>query len=117
MRPFSFIGTVIPMDPKTFSAFIDEWDEYLRTRMGHEEREHRFARMVKLSEEVGELASEVLAAEGDQRKEKLVDKTREDLEAEFGDVFITLFLLAKAYDIDVFAAANTKMEKIRERGK
>lgn len=105
------------MDPKTFSAFINEWDEYLLTRTGHAEREHRFARMVKLSEEVGELAAEVLAAEGDQRKEKLVDKTREDLEAEFGDVFITLFLLAKSYDIDVFAAASAKMEKIQKRGK
>ena len=100
-----------------FSDFIEEWDEYLSKRTGHADREHKFARMVKLSEEVGELASEILAAEGDQRKEKLQDKTREDLESEFADVLITLHLLARSYDVDLEEAARQKIERIRAKGK
>lgn len=100
-----------------FRDFIDEWDAYLLKRTGHGDREHKFARMVKLSEEMGELASEVLAAEGDQRKEKLANKTREDLESEFADVLITLHLLAKSYGIDMDAAAAQKIERIRAKGK
>jgi NTP pyrophosphatase (non-canonical NTP hydrolase) len=102
---------------KDFTDFIEEWDEYLLERTGHTDREHKFARTVKLSEEVGELASEVLAAEGDQRKEKLLDKTREDLESEFADVLITLHLLAKSYDVDMEKVAMRKIERIRAKGK
>jgi len=105
------------MNWNDFTAFISEWDSYLRARTKHGDREHKFARMVKLSEEVGELASEVLAAEGDQRKSKLEDKKPEDLEDEFADVLITLFLLAKSYDIDMLAATERKVEKIRAKGK
>ena len=100
---------------KEIEEFITEWDEYLRNRNGHGEREHIFARMVKLSEEMGELASEVLASQGEQRKEKLKDTNREELEDEFADVFLSLLFLAKSFDVDIFAASQNKVGKIRKR--
>ena len=105
------------MNLKDLNDFVEEWDAYLLKRTGHSDREHKFARTVKLTEEVGELASEILSAEGDQRKEKLEGKKREDLEHEFADVLITLFLLAKSYDIDMEEVTSRKMAHIRAKGK
>lgn len=71
-------------------------------------------RTVKLSEEVGELASEVLASLSLQRKEKL-----QEHELKFGeevaDVLITTLLLAERMGVDVETALREKMEKINKR--
>lgn len=78
-------------------------------------REEILARMTKLTEESGELADEVLAHSGHQRKEKLEEKETDALEKEFADVFITTLLLAEEMGIDVSAALRLKIEKINAR--
>jgi NTP pyrophosphatase (non-canonical NTP hydrolase) len=79
------------------------------------EREEILARMTKLTEEVGELADEVLASSGYQRQEKLDAKESDALAKEFADVIITTLLLAKTMKVDVPAALRMKIEKIDAR--
>ena len=74
-----------------------------------------FARTIKLGEEYGELCDAVLASVGDQRKTKLAKEKAGDLEGEFADVMIVLFMLAKAMDVDVMRALETKIRKIKVR--
>ena len=69
---------------------------------------------VKISEEVGELCSEVLHSFGDQRKEKTENHVNE-IDLEFADVIITTLLLARSMNIDINKALETKINKIRKR--
>lgn len=77
--------------------------------------ERAFARMVKLTEEVGELADEVLASQGDQRKEKLEEKRAEGLGDEIADVLITTLILAASLEVNVPEALARKITKIETR--
>lgn len=79
------------------------------------EAERVFARMVKLTEEVGELADEVLVSQGDQRKEKLEGKNEESLGDEIADVLITTLVLAASLNVDVPKALARKIVKIETR--
>ncbi len=79
------------------------------------EKERVFARVAKLTEEVGELSGEVLASMGSQRKEKLKDYNRSNLSDEFADVIITTLLLAKIMEVDIEDALKSKIEKINNR--
>ena len=103
------------MTLESFQQFIDEQDALFRSvkSASETEKERIFARTVKLGEEYGELCDEVLASVGDQRKGKL-DKEH-DLEGEFADVVIVAFLLAKAMNVDMTQALETKIKKIREK--
>lgn len=74
-----------------------------------------FARMVKVTEEVGELASEVLASQGDLRKEKLEKRDDESLGDEIADVLITTLMLAASLNVDVPGALARKIAKIEKR--
>lgn len=98
-----------------FQRFIDEQDAFFRTlkNTSQSERERIFVRTIKLGEEFGELCDEVLAAAGDQRKDKLGES--HDLEGEFADVVIVTFLLAKAMKVDMGEALSKKIEKIKEK--
>ncbi len=78
-------------------------------------REEILARLAKLTEEVGELADEVLANSGNQRKEKLALKESHALSSEFADVVITSCLLAEQMGVDVADALTHKIVKINER--
>lgn len=71
---------------------------------------------VKISEEVWELSWEVLSSFWLQRKEKLVENWKENLENEFADVILSTLLLAKTMDVDINLALEKKLEKIKERG-
>lgn len=81
------------------------------------DREHVFARTIKLGEEYGELCDEVLASIDGQRQEKMIGREAAHLEDEFADVLITTFMLAKAMNVDVMSALDHKVQKIRERNK
>lgn len=83
----------------------------------HTKKEWVFAHAVKLSEEVGELAEQLLGAFGYQRSEKQRRFTKEALGSECADVIITTLLLAKTMNIDVEQALQKKIKKIDERGK
>ena len=70
---------------------------------------------VKLSEEVGELAEQVLAYISHQRKEKLNKMNRESLAQEFADVIIVTCILANAVNVDIEKSLKNKIEKINKR--
>jgi NTP pyrophosphatase (non-canonical NTP hydrolase) len=70
---------------------------------------------VKVTEELGELCSEVLAFNKNQRPEKMENHDAENLSHEFADVIITTLLLAKSMDIDIQEALKNKIVKINQR--
>lgn len=75
------------------------------------------SQMVKLSEEVGELAEQVLANASMQRKGKIKTLSRAELEYEFADVLLVTMLMADLMEVDVEKSLKRKIEKINKRYK
>ena len=104
---------------KELLGFIDLQDKRLIDSFGKNtsptERTH--ARTIKLMEELGELCNEILAHDGDQRKDKLDKVENDGLPFEFADVLITTLLLAKSMNVDIEDALMRKIEKINKRYK
>ncbi|HIQ56433.1 TPA: hypothetical protein EYG96_00120 [Candidatus Gracilibacteria bacterium] len=99
-----------------FLQYIDKFDSEVMTAFTHfSEREMLLSRMTKLTEETGELANEILASIEYQRPEKLKNHSKETLEGEFSDVFVTALLLAKAANIDINKAIEDKIKKLNKR--
>jgi NTP pyrophosphatase (non-canonical NTP hydrolase) len=109
--------TVGRMTIEELQKFIDEQDAMFRALREDDfsEREHMFARTIKLGEEYGELCDEVLASIGGQRKDKMKDHASTDLQDEFADVVICTFMLAKALNVNIMQAIDHKVPKIREK--
>ena len=76
-------------------------------------REMAYGRMVKVSEEVGELADAVLSSFKRQRVDK--PDTSCELGAEMADVILAVAVLARGLDINIETALQDKMEKILKR--
>ena len=74
-----------------------------------------FARTMKIVEELGELADEILTSMNLQRKSKIAKFSRENVEDEFADVMGSLILLAIELDIDVEKVMQKKIKFTRER--
>lgn len=104
------------MDLIEFKKFIKTLDKKLKdVNYGYDKEKRILARAVKLSEELGELANDVLSFNSDQRKEKLNTYNASNLPQEFADVIITTFLLAESMDVDVEKGIENKMKKIKKR--
>lgn len=104
------------MELKELHDFVKSEDYRLRSLYpGHTKKEMILARMCKLSEEIGELSEQVLKTLAFQRKEKMIDLKKEDLEDEFTDVLITLFLLSEIMEVDLEKEMGRKVEKIKSR--
>jgi len=73
------------------------------------------ARTVKLSEESGELADQILGYCGLQRKDKMYKYSMDKLSKELADVIITTFVLAKACNVDIIKAIDDKMQIVSQR--
>ena len=73
------------------------------------------AQTVKLTEELGELCSKVLAHKSLQRKQKLDNYNKKNISEEFADVIITALLLAKTMNVDIEKALENKLKKINKR--
>jgi NTP pyrophosphatase (non-canonical NTP hydrolase) len=97
--------------------FIEEYDRFFRRRYRASRKQRVLSRTVKLAEEVGELASAILASLGDQRDAKLKRFRHHQLADEAADVMITLFVLLDALGVDVRDGLRRKMAKIKERVK
>lgn len=102
------------MDLIEFKKFIKIFDEKLKDA-SYDKEKRILARTVKLSEELGELADNVLSFNADQRKEKLDGYDANNLPEEFADVIITALLLAESMNVDVERGIETKIEKIKKR--
>ena len=73
-----------------------------------------FVRAVKLTEEVGELSSQIIHYGNFQRREK-GKFNRNELAQELADVIIMTLLLAKSTDINIIEALKNKISKISKR--
>lgn len=75
--------------------------------------ELKYPIMVKVTEEVGELAEAVLSFDGLQRKEKL--KKVKDVPDEIADVIITTLILANNCGVDIKKTLQKAIEKRNKR--
>lgn len=102
------------MDIRELETFCETMHQYF---LGKDEsigpKEMAYGRMVKLTEEVGELADAVL----DNFKRQRPDKAHHanELNLEIADIIIAVGVLAKGFNVDIESALKTKMEKIRQR--
>jgi len=105
------------MNFEDLTIFINEYSQKLESKFGKYEDKEKLilSSTVKLSEELGELCDEVLTFNSRQRKEKLDNHTTENLPAEFADVILAVFMLAKDMDINLDEAVQNKMEKIKTK--
>lgn len=74
-----------------------------------------FARTMKIVEELGELADEILTSMNLQRNSKIEAFSRENIEDEFADVMASLILLANEMELDVEKIMKRKLQFTRER--
>lgn len=96
--------------------YILEESKYLKNKYGVTDPvTQSLGRIAKLTEEVGELSSEVLAYHKLQGQRKLAKHTRETLADEVADVLICTLLLADSCDVDIKKALREKIARIRER--
>jgi NTP pyrophosphatase (non-canonical NTP hydrolase) len=104
------------MELQDLLKFITEEDLRLREHFNDEDEKVRtLSRMCKVTEEVGELADEILKSFGSARTDKLKDVKREDLADEFADVIISTLMLANITKVNIEEALIKKIEKIKNR--
>jgi NTP pyrophosphatase (non-canonical NTP hydrolase) len=77
--------------------------------------ERVFARMLKLTEELGELSSEILTNMGLSRQVKIDAFKRQHLDDEWADTFGSLILLAMELEIDIVPIIQRKIAYTYER--
>ncbi len=102
------------MDLKQIQNFIEtdylEWNTYFKNQ---DKKTEAFAIMLKISEETGELAREVLRSFGYANQKRLDEPSK--LDSEFADVIINTILLGRCLDIDMPIALQRKMDMIKEK--
>jgi len=103
------------MEMKELLEFIDFEDGRLNRHYNIDCEKKILARTVKLSEELGELANDVLAHGSLQSNAKLESHDKENINHEFADVIITAMLLAKSMNINIEKALEKKIRHIREK--
>ncbi len=90
--------------------------DFLNKKWPLKDKEQRvFARTMKIVEELGELADEILTSMNLQRNSKIEKFSRENIEDEFADVLGSLVLLANELDIDIEEVIQRKINFTRER--
>ena len=100
---------------KELKDFIELESKRLRKQFKVDDEKFALGQNVKLMEEVGELSSEVLTHLSLQRKRKLENHDKENIQDEFADVIFTTLILAKVMDVDIENALKNKIEKINKR--
>ena len=80
-----------------------------------DEGQRVFARTMKIVEELGELADEILTSMNLQRKSKIAKFSRENVEDEFADVLASLVLLVIELEIDIATVMQKKIDFTKKR--
>lgn len=99
--------------PELWST-IEALSEWLDTNRPIEGREGLLLRILKLSEEVGEVSEAVIGATG-QNPRKGVTHTWEDVEAELCDVVITALVALRTLTPEAREVFGGHLERVRER--
>ena len=81
--------------------------------LNQSDREKVLSRNLKLTEEVWELASDVLQK---FYKRRVTVFNEQNLKEEFADVVINTLLLAKSMNLDINECLKLKLDKIKNRG-
>lgn len=108
-----------PTSPMTLQELVDEYkviSTFLNEKWPLKSHDQRvFARTMKIVEELGELADEILTSMNLQRNSKIQAFTKENIEDEFADVMASLVLLANEMDLDVEKIMKRKLEFTKDR--
>ncbi|MFJ7177551.1 MazG-like family protein [Streptomyces massasporeus] len=99
--------------PELWST-IDTLTQWLDTNRPVEGRESLLLRILKLSEEVGEVSQAVIGATG-QNPRKGVTHTWEDVEAELCDVVITALVALRTLTPEAREVFGGHLGRVRER--
>ncbi|NEA62036.1 MazG-like family protein [Streptomyces sp. SID12488] len=95
-------------------AVIDDLWTWLDANQTHPDRESLLLRMLKLTEEVGEVAQAVIGATG-QNPRKGTSHTWDDVRSELCDVVITAMVALRTLTPDAREVFTTHLEGVRER--
>ncbi|MFB8243693.1 MazG-like family protein [Streptomyces sp. NPDC055952] len=93
---------------------IDTLSQWLDTNRPVEGREGLLLRILKLSEEVGEVAQAVIGVTG-QNPRKGVTHTWEDVQAELCDVVVTALLALRTLTPEAREVFGGHLDRVRER--
>ncbi|MFF3345547.1 MazG-like family protein [Streptomyces sp. NPDC002779] len=100
--------------PPDLWSGIDELWSWLEANRPLDGREAMLLRMLKLSEEVGEVAEAVIGATG-QNPRKGVTHTWDDVQAELCDVVITALIALRTLTPDTREVFAGHLARVRER--
>jgi NTP pyrophosphatase (non-canonical NTP hydrolase) len=90
--------------------------DFINDRWPLKNKEQRiFARTMKVVEELGELADEILTGMNLQRKSKIAKFSQENVKDELADVLASVILLAIELEIDLDETMKKKIQYTRER--
>lgn len=84
-------------------------------QFAEDERARMLAHMTKITEEVGELAEQVLGHLQLQRGAKLKVLEKEHIKKELADVLYTTMILASSLDIDMEKVMEKRVAELRAR--
>ncbi|WP_329409289.1 MazG-like family protein [Streptomyces sp. NBC_00704] len=93
---------------------VDALRTWLDDNRAHDGREGLLLRVLKLSEEVGEVAQAVIGATG-QNPRKGVDHTWEDVQAELCDVVVTALVALRTLTPDAPAVFARHLARVADR--
>jgi len=106
-------------NPLTLHEVIQEYKKigyFLNEKWPLKDTDHRiFARTMKMVEELGELADEILTSMNLQRNSKIAAFSRENVEDEFADVLASLILLGNELEIDIEKVILRKIQFTKDR--
>ncbi len=104
------------MTLKELTGEYQQIAEFINNHWPLKNKEQRvFARFMKLVEETGEMADEVLTSMSLQRKSKIAKFSQQNVEDELADVLASVVLLATELEIDLDKIMERKIEYTRNR--
>jgi len=104
------------MTLKQLTAEYQKIADFINQHWPLKNKEQRiFARTMKVVEELGELADEILTSMNLQRKSKIAKFSQENVEDELADVMASIILLASELKIDLDKIMKKKIQYTRER--
>lgn len=80
-----------------------------------DEKARVFARVLKLTEELGELSDEILTSMNLQRQAKVAQFDRQNLTDEYADVLACVLSLGIELNVDIEAAITRKIDYTQKR--
>jgi NTP pyrophosphatase (non-canonical NTP hydrolase) len=97
---------------KDIQAEVDKLEKLIQESTG--KKLSAYGKLSMLTAEVGELADEVIALEGDRVEDKEYD-LKDDLAKEIVDVTVNAMIIANHYGIDLDEYFTPRVDKIKKK--